>query len=165
MRSPRGVIGILLVALCFGNLVETFRRSTIPLRLEGQVDAVEVRREKHPGLDDVHLLWIKGRGIHVDARVAEHLRQGDRISKSRWSSVLQTPRGPVTIRISKDFRGMVGTMWIVGWMGIWLLSRRKGPKKVPKDLDTIEKGVKNDPKEKSVFIPQLHLGPFRFCRG
>ena len=131
LRSPRIVIGILLVVLCAGNLIETFRRSAIPLRLGGAVDTIEVRREKHPGVDDVYLLWMQGRGIHVDAEVAKELRQGDRISKSPWSAALHTPRGITYLEVSKDFRGMVGAMLVVGLVGTWLLIRRRAPQKSP----------------------------------
>lgn len=120
------MIGGLVVVLCFGNLAETLRRSAIPTRLDGTVSALEIRREKHPGLDDVHLLWMKGRAIHVDAQVAKVLRQGDRIVKPAWSNKLNTPRGQITLQVSEDFKGMMLMMPLIVLISAWLL-RKQNP--------------------------------------
>lgn len=85
-------------------------RSAVPLSFDGPVEKIEVRREKHPGLDDVHLVTIGGRTLHVDAGVAGTLREGDRASKHAWSWRLSTPRGEVTLGLSNDARGMLVAM-------------------------------------------------------
>lgn len=118
-------MGGLMFVLCLGNVAETFRRSTIPFQLTGTVDALEIRREKHPGLDDVYLLWMKGHAIQVDAEVAKALQRGDHIAKPAWSNKLNTPRGQIALRVSEDFKGMLLTMPLIVLMGTWLLRKQK----------------------------------------
>jgi len=112
--------------LCLLNLGHTLRRSTLPLRLEGTVTALEVRREKKPGIDDVHLLWLGRRVIEVDPAVTAQLRPGERISKRAWDREIQTPRGPVRLKPSRDFWGMAVVMPALAALTGWLLERRRG---------------------------------------
>ena len=63
MRSPRWWVLAVVVALAAANVWVTFRRSGIPASLDGTVDRIEVRPEKHPGLDDVHLVTIAGKEV------------------------------------------------------------------------------------------------------
>lgn len=125
MPSPRGVLALLLAVLCLGNLAVTFRRSLIPLRLDGTISTMEVRREKHPGVDDVHLIWVNRRSYHVDAVIAAALREGDRITKGMWGRTLQTPRGTIHLTVSQDCRGMLVVMPLLGFIGGWVLRRPK----------------------------------------
>ncbi len=110
----------LILSFCLGNLVVTFHRSGIPVKLEGTVTKIEMRREKHPGLDDVYLVRVGDRTMHLDTDLGRHIRKGDRVSKRRWQSTLQTPRGPVRLHPSKDFWRMLI------WMPVlWRLSYRE----------------------------------------
>lgn len=105
-----------MLALCLGNLWFTLVRSTIPLELDGKVEAVEVLTEKHPGLDDVYIVQIGDREIHVDEAVANNLRVGDQIQKNSWTyEILNLSDAGNSIRLSpsRDFWGMVKTMPVV----------------------------------------------------
>ncbi|MEZ6010222.1 MAG: hypothetical protein R3F05_21005 [Planctomycetota bacterium] len=118
MRSPRVHLLILAVLLAAGNVAWTFMRSGVPFSLEGTVERIEVRREKHPGLDDVHLVTIGGQTLHVDADVAGALREGDRVSKQAWSWSLSTPREQVRLGLSNDARGMLVAMPLLVLLGL-----------------------------------------------
>ena len=93
----------------------------------GVVEGVEVRREKHPGLDDVHLVRISGCETHLDAGTASLIRVGDEIRKPAWSATLTTPQGTSSIRLSRDFRRMTVAMPLVTLLVLFLL-RRPGRK-------------------------------------
>jgi hypothetical protein len=121
LLSPRRTIGALLVALCLGNLVVTLSRSLIPLGVDGVVSSLEVRHEKHPGLDDVHLLWMGNRARQIDAEIATSLRSGDRIHKKAWARSLQTPRGALPLAPSRDFKGMLMVMPLLILLAGWVL--------------------------------------------
>lgn len=119
MRSPRAVVLLLAAILGAGNLAFTLARSTIPLRIDGVVSDVRTLREKHPGVDDVHILVVSGRSLQVDAEVAEHLHPGDRVSKARWASRMQRGRGSFPLRLSRDFRGMLVAVPVtLAWAGV-----------------------------------------------
>jgi hypothetical protein len=107
--------------LALGNLWSTFHRSGIPVALTGRVERVEVRREKHPGLDDVHLVTISGRRIHLDADVAALVQEGDEVRKPAWSTHLTTPRGTSRIGLSRDFRRMIVAMPVAFVLALLLL--------------------------------------------
>ena len=128
MRSPSAYLLALVALLALGNLWFTFRRSGIPATLTGTVESVEVRREKHPGLDDVHLVTISGREIHLDADVASLLRVGDETRKAWGSTALTTPRGRSHIAPSKDFWRMIIAMSLLFGLALLLLGhfRRAG---------------------------------------
>lgn len=113
MLSPRAAaLGLAVVALVLatGNVYETVRRSTIPLALDGRVEAEEVRREKHPGVDDVHLLTLDGRRVHVDEHVARLVSEGDGLQKEAWSSTLTVARTRHELKLSSDATGMFAMM-------------------------------------------------------
>ena len=110
MPTPRKVLLLLILLTALGNLFSTLHRSAIPLGLEGTVSRVELRHEKHPRVDDVHLVWLGGRAVHLDPAIAEQLRAGDRISKKPGQAHLPTPRGPLRLPLSRDFKGMAVLM-------------------------------------------------------
>lgn len=125
MRSPRAVLLLAALVFCAGNVAATLCRSTIPLELDGVVTRLETRSEKHPGIDDVHLLHLSSREtIQVDAEVAHHLRRGDRVVKRRWGTRLTTQRGSFALTPSADLRGMLAAMPLVLALTV-LASRRK----------------------------------------
>ena len=109
-RAVRVLVFVGALVLASGNLWETFRRSTVPLELNGRVEMIEVRREKHPGVDDVHLVAIEGRTIHVDEAFAMHLDLGMRVVKRGWSTQVTVNGRDVTIHPSRDFYGMAIVM-------------------------------------------------------
>ena len=124
MPSPRFFLLALVVLLALGNLWATFHRSGIPVELTGRVERIEGRREKHPGLDDVHLVTVAGREIHLDPAVASLLREGDDIRKAAWSTDLQSPRGSSRLEVSRDFVRMVLSMPLLAVLA-WVLLRRR----------------------------------------
>ena len=96
MRSPEpgsvraavalAFTGVLFAALAAWTLVD---RSTIPAELQGTVTAVELRHEKHPGVDDVWMVSVDDGGLrHVDSAVAALLDEGDRVHKGAWDTLL-----------------------------------------------------------------------------
>lgn len=127
MRSPSTYLLTLVAVLALGNLWCTFHRSGIPVSLTGRVEAVEVRREKHPGLDDVHLVTIGGRQIHLDAEVAAHLAEGEAVRKAAWSRHMETRGGSLAVVPSRDFLRMALAMPLVAMLALALLRRRRLP--------------------------------------
>ena len=92
------------------NVGSTFARSTIPYAMHGQIEQIELRFEKHRGVDDVYLVTVAGRAYHVDRAVGIRLERGDRIDKQAWSTRLRTPRETVRLRPSADARRMTAVM-------------------------------------------------------
>ena len=118
MRSRNFLTLAFLLLVCLllaaGNLWITARRSTIPLELNDVVLKKEVRREKHPGYDDVHLLHFQsGRVLEVDEQVFDAVRDGDLIEKSAWARDLRHGSHTSQLSWSRDFRGMTWAMPIV----------------------------------------------------
>ena len=126
MRSPSSWLLAVAVVLAAGNLWATFRRSGIPLALDGRVERIDVRQEKHPGVDDVPIVTIAGREIHLDPKVAAQIRKGDTLSKAAWSAELATPRGTVQLSTSRDFRRMLIAMPLLVVLAVSVRGRRKG---------------------------------------
>src|SRR5687768_14043032 len=94
MPSRKLVVWLLLLLLAIsmaaGNVWIAAARSTIPLALSERIALKEVRREKHPGKDDVHLFHLaSGKTLHVDAAVYETLAASEFVRKSAWSTELQ----------------------------------------------------------------------------
>jgi hypothetical protein len=113
MRLPSLLLLTGAVLLAGANIWITLSRSTIPLALDGEIREVEVRLEKNPGIDDVYLVSVDGRRIHVDRAVGIRLRSGMQVSKAAWDRVLRTSRGPVPLRPSQDTRRMVAAMPLI----------------------------------------------------
>lgn len=102
------LLGGLLAA---GNLWFAAQRSTIPMRLLDRIKQKEIRREKHPGKDDVLLLHMEsGSVLHVDRPVFEALREGDEIAKEAWSRQLRYGNQQLALGWSQDTRGMARGM-------------------------------------------------------
>ena len=99
--------GVLAVA----NIWFAAARSTIPLRLDGEVIGMRQLREKHSGKDDVYLLDLHQQGvIQVDKNVFEAMTEGARIQKERWSRQLEHDGHTTKLEWSSDLRGMLWTM-------------------------------------------------------
>lgn len=114
MRSTSLFTAALLLlvaaAFCAGNLWFAAVRSTIPLDLDGVVRSKELRREKHPGVDDVYLLELDRGWIVVDRSVFDSVQPGDLLRKPRWSRQLQVGSRTVRLIWSADMRGMLVAM-------------------------------------------------------
>ena len=123
LRSPSAWLLALGVLLAGANVWSTFQRSGIPASLTGRVEHVEVRHEKHAGLDDVHLVRIAGREFHLDPEVALQLRVGDELRKDAWSLELTTPRGPAALGLSRDCIRMLLAMPLLLALAYVLLRR------------------------------------------
>lgn len=104
---------LLVIASCLAaaNLWYAAARSTIPLALADSATAVEVRREKHPGRDDVYLLRTKsGNTLHVDEEVAKAISVPADLQKAAWSSQLSSAGISIPLVWSRDCRGMAFVM-------------------------------------------------------
>lgn len=101
-------IGIALVAF---NLIVTARRSLIPLALDAEVIDIDIRREKHPPLDDVHLVTFSdGRTMQVDREIAGKFIVGDQLRKRRSETTLLVNDRPLALAWSADAQGMSPAM-------------------------------------------------------
>lgn len=115
--------------LAAANLWYSAARSTIPLALNDQVNKIEVRREKHPGKDDVYLLTLRsGQILQVDRPVADAININHSIQKEAWARTLQIDSKVLNLGWSADFHGMIrampGTLLVVIATAIWVLVAR-----------------------------------------
>lgn len=114
MRSPdrRAAAVLLVLAAAFAVIAvtATISRSLIPRAMDGTVDRVEVRTEKHPGIDDVWLVHVNGDVIHVDATTATDLEQGAELQKAAWSRTLTVDGQAIDLHLSHDARTMLWVM-------------------------------------------------------
>jgi hypothetical protein len=101
----------LAVALALANVWISAVRSTIPVKFDDRVVSREVRTEKHPGNDDVCLLYLDPAGLtQVDRRVYEAVQDGDSLQKASWSRTLNIGANSFELKWSIDCRGMVIAM-------------------------------------------------------
>ena len=104
---------MLALFFVFGNLWTTLNRSTVPLSFDGVVTDVELREEKHPGVDDVYILYLGSDAFVIDSEVASQIKTGDRVQKDAWSTDLRVNGESVTLGTSRDFEGMVIAMPLI----------------------------------------------------
>jgi hypothetical protein len=116
------VLGLGTLALCVFNLYVLIYRSLIPVSVDGVVTGTEVRIEKLPGTDDVHIVVIDGRQIHVDSSIEGALSKGERVSKAAFSTSLETSDGPLPLRPSTAFWRMLIVMPAMLALTLWVLS-------------------------------------------
>lgn len=110
MRSrSAAAVAVAAAALAFAALAvwATAARSTIPLEWHGTVTRVEVRQEKHPGIDDAWFVAVDGEETHVDASVGRIVREGARVDKDRWDRTLRVDGVAYPLRYSRDARRML----------------------------------------------------------
>ena len=102
-------VGVLLGA---GNIWFTAARSTIPLALDAQLVKKEMREEKHPPKDSVHLLHFAGEGppLHVDAAIFAAVEPGEQLQKEAWQRELRHNGETLALVWSDDFQGMLRAM-------------------------------------------------------
>ena len=100
--------------------------------MNDRVDRVEMRREKHPGKDDVYLLKLhSGQVLQIDRTIAQAIESGSRITKEAWSRKLHVDSRVVDLGWSPDFQGMTKAMpsilVVVMSTAVWVeVSRSKG---------------------------------------
>ncbi|MFO0914735.1 MAG: hypothetical protein U0795_17385 [Pirellulales bacterium] len=110
------VIGVVLAA---GNLWFAAARSLIPLSLDNRIQKTELRWEKHPGVDDVRLIWLDdGRVLQVDLPISEApaagvLSEGVLVQKTSWARTMRLGGKEMQLDWSADFRGLVKCMPVV----------------------------------------------------
>lgn len=117
MRSRERFAAAALLALVVGFVATAVgavvHRSLIPRSLHATVTAVEVRHEKHPGIDDVWLLHLDGEPVHVDARTAQRLSEGSRVRKEAWQESLTVDGEARPLELSDDARAMLKVMPVI----------------------------------------------------
>lgn len=126
MRSPRLLLVLLALVLVGLGLWATFLRSGIPKAMHGVVVRKEVRAEKHPGIDDVHLVTIDERVHHVDPHVMRHLEPGEEIEKAAWAWHLDARAGRLALRASHEAIGMAIAAPLLLVLVVVLLRRPSG---------------------------------------
>lgn len=132
----------LLVAIFFllalGNVIVTAQRSLIPLAIDAKIVALEMRREKHPGKDDVYLVTFANphstpSTLQIDQDIARELKVGNRIKKAAWQDTLNIDDRTLQLQYSTDFVGMIQAMpvaiilaiAVAYWQKLWTLCMRK----------------------------------------
>lgn len=114
MPSPerRAAAALVLAAVCFAllGIAAAVSRSLIPHRVDATIDRIEVRHEKHPGVDDVWLVHLDGRAVHVDAATARRLQVGVPLHKERWDTRLTAGDRAIPLSLSHDAQGMLWVM-------------------------------------------------------
>lgn len=124
MRSPKAVLLVLLIGLAVLDVAVAVRRSTVPLALDGVVRQVEVRREKHPGVDDVYVVDVGSRrDLVVDREMAEALGEGDVVSKDAWSREMRVGDRVVRLGWSRDAVRLALAAPLLVLLGVVLLRR------------------------------------------
>ena len=113
MRLPRLLLALTILALAGGNIAATLSRSLIPYALDGDVEEIELRFEKRRGIDDVYLVTVDERQLHVDPAVGRRIDEGDYIRKDAWTTALGTSVGEIPLRPSPDFWRMLLVMPVV----------------------------------------------------
>lgn len=128
MRSRKSILLVATVILALVNLGVTLTRSTIPLALDGTIESIEFLSEGNPGIDDIYVLRVGEKEVHVDRAIAKQLTVGVHVSKEAWSSELtagrQSETRTVELSPSEDFTGMAITMPIA-MIGVLVLLSKK----------------------------------------
>lgn len=115
MRWRKAIVAgcLLVLAAIFAvlNISVVAARSTIPLALDARVVGKELKREKHPGKDDVCLLRLEGgRTLHVDAAVFAEVANGDTLEKRAGEEELAVNGEAISLQFSPDYHGMLIAM-------------------------------------------------------
>jgi hypothetical protein len=105
-RGPRASAGAAVSGTALAAWTAA-ARSTIPLAWHGTVTRVELRREKHPGVDDAWFVTVDGDERHVDVAVARLVREGARVDKDAWQRGLRVDGADHPLRYPRDARRML----------------------------------------------------------
>ena len=103
-RSAATLIVAAAVALALLALAATASRGLFGVGFDGEVARIEVRHEKHPPIDDVHLVHVGGDTTHVDRGLAAQLRPRDEIRKARLDRRVVVNGRSIDLRASRDLR-------------------------------------------------------------
>jgi hypothetical protein len=109
-RTATLVLIGLAMAFAVANIAVTAHRSLIPVALDGTITKMELRHEKHPGVDDVWLVTVGDRLLHVDDEVAFQLHHGATVAKGAWETTLTVDGRQVGLALSPDAVGMLVVM-------------------------------------------------------
>jgi len=104
---PKTIVIVLAVACALLGAGTTFTRSTIPRTFAGRVERVDFYIQDRAGVDDVYFINVGSDRMMVDRDVAQLLKSGDRVSKSRFSSTLTVNGKPEQLHLSRDFFHML----------------------------------------------------------
>jgi len=130
--GPRGIVRWLLLAglllLALGTWLTVCDRALIRPGLDAGVLVKEIRTEKHPPLDDVHILVLEDEsGVRVERRVDGNLfdsmDEGDRLHKEAWSHDLSVSGRTLPLRLSSESRGTALAMTAIAAIALlWMLA-------------------------------------------
>jgi hypothetical protein len=115
----------LIATLCAGALWSLFLRSGIPYELDGTVVDIEVGTEKLAGIDDVWIVQIDERRVHLDYPFARALVRNQLIHKGAWSRTADIVAGDdIHLTPSREFWGMAATAAVLA-ATLWALARMR----------------------------------------
>lgn len=128
-RLPLALLVLLGLGFTAGNLWATLDRSTAPRAIDARVTELRTITEKHPGLDDTHLVRLDdGRRMQVDKTVFALLTPGAHVTKDAWAWRITVDGEPHPIAASPDLRGMWVAMPTLMAMVIALAIRARRPR-------------------------------------
>jgi hypothetical protein len=109
LHRRAGALALVATAVLFAALAAwtMVARSLIPIQVAGTVEDIEVRAEKHPGVDDAWFVTIDGDERHVDTDLAKSLRVGDTVRTERRSRTLVVNGQPRSLHLSGDAEAML----------------------------------------------------------
>jgi hypothetical protein len=106
LRWARWSLLALAAAVLLVGIGTATTRSTIPRAIDGVVTAKAAEPDGPLPAETAYFVSVDGRRMQVDRAVHDAVLVGDRVTKRRWSATLQTPRGGVALRLSRDTRGL-----------------------------------------------------------
>ena len=109
VRLALALVAATVVVFAGVGAWSAWARSSIPMAIDAEVTSLEVRTEKHPGVDDVWLVGLDGETHHLDAAVARRLPVGARVSKDRFARAMTVDGDRVELAPSDDAGAMT---WI-----------------------------------------------------
>ncbi len=100
-----------LGAIAYLDYAGALERSLIPVELDATLLAKRIAHEKHPGIDDAHLVELRlGDGqtetLEVDAPVFAAIGTGDRLRESRGERLLRINARSLDLEPSSDAKAM-----------------------------------------------------------
>lgn len=110
-EASRRAAALILIAVAFMFAAlgawALVARSAIPFHLDGTVTSIDVREEKHPGVDDAWFVGVNGDDQHLDTALAKTLRIGDTVAKSRWDTTMIVNGQSRSLHLSNDAEAML----------------------------------------------------------
>jgi len=130
MRSRSGCLAIAgtSIALALLGLAAMASRGLYGVALDGRVERIEIRHEKHPPIDDVHLVYVNGDSTHVDRQLARQFSRGVPLHKGRLDNSVTIGGRTVDLRASTDLRRAAVVMPLMLLLIALLLAVRSHPR-------------------------------------